>query len=198
MMDRLPEPDIGRRLRLLRQRRGLSQRALARLCGLSANAIGLIERGTTSPSVSTLHRLALALGVPIADLFNEPDEDQLVVMVRKEQRARVERAQVTMEILAGGLSEQCMEPFLATLQPGVGSGAEPVVHLGDEFVFCLEGEVEYRIANRVYHLTAGDSLMFQAHQPHCWYNPGERPARLLLMFHAADEPQKWWRQHLNQ
>ncbi|HFD39355.1 MAG TPA: helix-turn-helix domain-containing protein, partial [Anaerolineae bacterium] len=139
MMDRLPEPDIGRRLRLLRQRRGLSQRALARLCGLSANAIGLIERGTTSPSVSTLHRLALALGVPIADLFNEPDEDQSVVMVRREQRARVERGQVTMEILAGGLSEQCMEPFLATLQPGAGSGAEPVVHLGDEFVFCLEG-----------------------------------------------------------
>ncbi|HFD39698.1 MAG TPA: cupin domain-containing protein, partial [Anaerolineae bacterium] len=91
----------------------------------------------------------------------------------------------------------CMEPFLATLQPGAGSGAEPVVHLGDEFVFCLEGEVEYRIANRVYRLTAGDSLMFQAHQPHCWHNPGEQPARLLLMFHAADEPQKWWRQHLN-
>jgi quercetin dioxygenase-like cupin family protein len=103
-----------------------------------------------------------------------------------------------MENLAEGLSGQCMEPFLVTLQPGAGTGAEPVIHMGEEFVFCMEGQIEYRISDQAYYLEAGDSLMFQANQPHCWFNLGDEPARFLLIFHAVDEPQKWWQQHLNQ
>lgn len=192
------EPSVGQRIRDLRQHRGLSQRALADACKLSANAVGLIERGETSPSVATLHRLALALDVSIADLFSPSDEARGAVLVKRDQRLRVQREKIVMENLASGLSEQCMEPFLATLQPGAGTGAEPVVHLGEEFVFCLEGEVEYRVAGQAYHLESGDSLMFQAYQPHCWRNSGDGPARLLLIFHAAAESQKWWQQHLSQ
>ena len=189
--------NVGRRLRELRQRRGLTQRALARASDLSANAIGLIERGETSPSVSTLHRLALALEVPIAELFVEAGE-QTVVFTKGSQRSRAQRDQIQMENLAEGLSGQCMEPFLVTLQPGAGTGADPVTHLGEEFVFCMEGNIEYRVAGQAYQLEAGDSLMFQANQPHCWCNFGAEPARLLLIFHAAEESKKWWQQHLNQ
>ena len=129
MTERSAGPAVGRRLRNLRQRRGLTQRTLARACDLSANAIGLIERGESSPSVSTLHRLALALEMPITELFVETEE-QTVVLTKKSQRSQTHRGQIQMENLAEGLSDQCMEPFLVTLQPGAGSGADPVVHLG--------------------------------------------------------------------
>ena len=197
MTEQPAEPAVGRRIRELRQRRGLTQRTLAQACDLSANAIGLIERGESSPSVSTLHRLALALDVPIADLFAETDE-KTVVLTKKSHRLQAQRDQIQMENLAAGLSDQCMEPFLVTLLPGVGRGADPVVHLGEEFVFCLEGRVEYRVADHVYQLEPADSLMFQANQPHCACNPHAEPARLLMVFHAAEEAQKWWQQHLNQ
>lgn len=197
MTERPAEPAVGRRLRDLRQRRGLTQRTLAQACDLSANAIGLIERGESSPSISTLHRLALALEVPIAELFTETEE-QVVVLTKKSQRSQARLDQIQMENLAEGLSDQCMEPFLVTLQPGTGAGAEPVAHLGEEFVFCLEGEIEYQVAGQTYGMEAGDSLMFQANQPHCWRNRGAEQARLLLIFHAAKESQKWWKQHLRQ
>ena len=192
-----PEPDVGQRLRQLRKRRGLSQRALAETCKLSTNAVGLIERGESSPSVSTLHRLAVALEVPIAELFSGTEE-RTVVVTKKSQRSQTRRDRIQMENLAEGLSDQCMEPFLVTLQPGAGTGADSIVHLGEEFVFCLEGEIEYQVAGQAYRLEAGDSLVFQAHQPHCWRSLGDRPARLLLVFHAAEASQKWWQQHLNQ
>lgn len=51
-------PDVGAQVRALRQQCGLSLRTLAELCDLSPNTISLIERGESSPSVSTLHRLA--------------------------------------------------------------------------------------------------------------------------------------------
>ena len=121
MTERPAEPAVGQRLRDLRQRRGLTQRRLAQACDLSANAIGLIERGESSPSVSTLHRLALALEVPIAELFTE-SETQTVVLTKKSQRLQAHRGQIQMENLAEGLSDQCMEPYLLlcsrVLEPG--------------------------------------------------------------------------------
>ena len=197
MVERTSEPDVGRRLRDLRQRRRLTQRALAQTCDMSANAIGLIERGECSPSVSTLRRLAMALDVPIVDLFTETEE-QAVVLVKKHHRSQARDDKIQMENLAEGLAGQGMEPFLVTLQPGAGIGATPVAHLGEEFVFCLEGEIEYRIAGQAYRLEAGDSLMFLARQPHCWCNLGDYPAKLLLVAQAAGTAKKWWQQHLNQ
>ena len=79
---------VGFHLRELRQQRGLSLRALGELSELSANAISLIERGATSPSVSTLHRLATALGVHISYFFTEPIEETRVLLTRAEDRAR--------------------------------------------------------------------------------------------------------------
>jgi transcriptional regulator with XRE-family HTH domain len=65
--------DVGQRLRSLRDERQISMRALARRSGLSANALSMIERGLTSPSVSTLNKLAMALEVLITAFFrNEP------------------------------------------------------------------------------------------------------------------------------
>lgn len=73
-------PKVGHQLRSLRNERGLSLRALAELCELSPNTISLVERGETSPSVSTLHRLATALGVPITAFFTEPVEKTHVIL----------------------------------------------------------------------------------------------------------------------
>ena len=59
-----PASEVGQRLRELRQERRLSLRELARLSGISANALSQIERGLTSPSVSTLYRLVEGMNLP--------------------------------------------------------------------------------------------------------------------------------------
>jgi len=73
--------DVGSRLRVLRQERGKSMRALARRSGLSTNALSMIERGRTSPSVSTLYKLSEALEVPITAFFRiEPPRQSIVFL----------------------------------------------------------------------------------------------------------------------
>ena len=165
-MDEISPPDIGPRLRALRKRRGLSLRALAELCGLSVNTISLVERGKTSPSVATLHRLATALGVSMTFFFEEGEEQWDVAFVKADHRTRTRSGSVIMENLGSGLRDQTMEPLLVVLQPGDDSGDEPIVHLGHEFIFCLEGAIEYEIRGDSYLLDAGDSLIFGAHLPH--------------------------------
>lgn len=184
-MNEVSPPDIGPRLRALRKRRGLSLRALAELSGLSVNAISLIERAKTSPSVATLHRLATALGVGITFFFEE-EKPRDVVLVRAGQRSRAMSAGVMMENLGSGLPDQIMEPLLVTLEPGAGSGTEPIVHLGHEFVFCLEGKIEYEVGGDKYLLEQGDSLLFRAHLPHRWRNAGSASSSALLVLQMQE------------
>ena len=176
---------IGVKIKTLRQERGLSLRTLGNLCELSPNTISLIERGISSPSVATLHRLATALGVPIIAFFEEQENYAEVVITRARERRRSGSTRVLLESLGVGLAEQTLEPFLVTLKPGAGAGKPLMAHAGHELVFVLGGELEYEVAGKKYQLFEGDTLLFEAKLPHNWRNLGHEPVRFLLIFQAA-------------
>jgi transcriptional regulator with XRE-family HTH domain len=186
-MSKQEAPDVGSQVRALRQQQGLSMRALSELCELSPNAISLIERGITSPSVSTLHRLATALKVPITSFFENLGRGANVIRSRPGERSFTGSGSVLLENLGSGLVGQTLAPFVVTLQPGADSGPLAMIHTGHELVFCLQGELEYRIEEQSYRLTAGESLLFEAGLPHCWRNPDEaEPSVFLLIFQSAE------------
>jgi transcriptional regulator with XRE-family HTH domain len=182
-----PETNVGRRLRALRTEHGLSIRALAEMSGLNFNTLGLIENGKCSPSVSTLQQLALGLTVPITAFFETDAPKKHLAYVQVGQRADAAFAHGTLADLGAGLAERAMEPFVITLAPNLGSGQTPIVHTGHEFVFCLAGRLLYTIENQAYLLTPGDSLLFEAHLPHCWQNVDVGTTQALLVLCPADE-----------
>jgi transcriptional regulator with XRE-family HTH domain len=190
------QPQVGNRIRELREQRALSLRALAEQCGLSINAISRIERDESSPTVASLHRLAGALSVPITTFFDAGDA-QSTVYVRRDRRMRTQGRGITMDSLGSGLTAQQMEPFLMTLGPGVISAAEPISHSGEEFVFCQEGTIEYQVGEEKYRLETGDTLLFQASQPHVCRNIGDGPATILLVLQAAPDVASSRRHHLD-
>ncbi len=184
-------------MRELRQRRGLSLRALAELCELSPNTISLIERGATSPSVSTLQRLATALGTPITSFFAEEPERTAVILTQANERIRSGSASVTLESLGYGLQDQSCDPFYVTLKGGASSGRQVMTHFGSELVFCLEGAVEYEISGESYRLEPGDSLLFRGELPHRWSNPNTKPALFLMIMQATEQREERVDQHLH-
>lgn len=194
MIERL-EPNVGMRLRALREKRGWSLRELADRCNLSFNAISRIERGETSPTVSTLHSLATALKTPITAFF-EDNSEQATVVVRSDRRLTSYTDGITMESLGIGLRHQHLEPFLVTVEPGAGNGDRPIVHSGEEFVHCVEGTIIYVVNDEAYQLEAGDSLLFEATQPHNFYNPGKTNAGLIMVFQVSDGRYSIGQRHL--
>lgn len=173
--------DVGHRLRMLREMRNISMRGLAQKSGLSANALSMIERGKTSPSVSTLYKLADALGVPITDFFSQPVEKDRVVLVRHDARAQVLFSHGVMDALGGDQFIGPVTPFLVTLQSGARSGPHHMAHSGHEFVFCLHGNLEYQVENRCYNLEPGDSLLFAAELAHAWRNTSGSAVNALIV-----------------
>jgi transcriptional regulator with XRE-family HTH domain len=173
--------DVGRRLRGLRRGLGYSLRALAGESGLAVNTLSLIENGKVSPSVSTLQKVALTLGVPIAAFFETEPPNSDIVHMRADERRNVAFAHGFLEDLGAGMANRTIEPFLITLDPCTDTGATPIVHTGQEFVYCLEGRVDYVIDSQAYELEPGDSLLFEAHLPHRWLNSQTAPSKAILV-----------------
>ncbi|HWQ83221.1 MAG TPA: helix-turn-helix domain-containing protein [Anaerolineales bacterium] len=178
--------DVGERLRILREERGLSMRSLARDSGLSTNALSMIERGRTSPSVSTLVKLAGALGAPITAFFRTEPERSNIVFRKASERTKITIPAGIYEGLGGDAFNGLMEPFILTIDPGSSSGDHDMIHTGQEFALCLEGVIEYALETQLYRLEAGDSLIFAANLRHSWHNPGPGYAKMAVVLSAFE------------
>lgn len=177
---------VGRRLRDLRTKQGFSLRALAERSGLNINTLSLVENGKSSPSVSTLQQLAVAMEIPISAFFESELVEKRVVFTSAADRPQAAFGSTQMQNLGKDLSGNAVQPFVVTIKPRMGSGDRMIVHTGYEFVYCLTGAIRYQIEEEEYILNAGDSLVFEAHLPHCWENTTKETAEILLTLFPSD------------
>jgi transcriptional regulator with XRE-family HTH domain len=188
--------NVGAELRALREEKGLSIRALARASGISANAISMIERGLTSPSVSTLYKMADALKIPITDFFASAPDRQNIVFCKGLERTRVPFQRGIWEGLGGERFVGRVEPFALTLESGATSGPFPITHTGHEFVICLRGQLEYQVEGEIYLLEPGDSLLFSSHLRHKWRNPGPNVTNAVFVLSGFEEGEEAVKRHI--
>lgn len=174
------EQRLGEIVRDLRSRQGLSLRALASRAGFSPSFVSQIERGQASPSISSLERLAQALGVTLGEFFRPVATARVT---RLGERAELTSAWSHAQIEALGPTGpgRALEPMMITLAPGGQSGGRPYSHGGDEFAFVFEGTVRLTLDAEVHDLARGDAATFPAEIPHRWENDGPEPARIVVV-----------------
>lgn len=181
------EQIVAKRLKDLRSRKGYSLRVLAERSGLNINTLSLVENGKSSPSVSTLQQLALALEVPIAAFFESEQIEKNIIFTQAGRRTEETFGSTRMQNLGKNLTGNIVQPFIVTLQPGKGSGDQMIVHTGFEFVYCLRGLIDYQVELEEFTLHPGDSLLFAAHLPHRWENKWDIPGEILMVLYPSDE-----------
>jgi transcriptional regulator with XRE-family HTH domain len=186
----LRNSDVGSRLTYLRNERGLSMRSLAKASGLSTNALSMIERSQSSPSISTLFKISEALGVPITAFFRDEPPLQDIVYCKASQRKQIQIPSGLWEGLGGESYKGNVEPFLFTLEPNASSGSQMMIHTGQEFVFCIRGELEYTVEDKKYRLEEGDNLIFSAHKQHSWRNSGKEQAQVIIIITGFEQGER--------
>src|ERR687883_487358 len=139
------EVDVGERLRALRRFRRCTLRTIAERSGLSESFLSQVERGRSSASIASLRRIAEALGVTIADLF-EPDGAPGPRVLRRDERPALAFGILGKKLLLTPRPLHQLEVFVGELDVGGSTGAEPYVH-GDseELVVVLSGTVQVEL-----------------------------------------------------
>lgn len=180
----MDEKSIGKTIRTIREDAGVTLTALAELTGMAKGSISKIENGATSAPLSTLLRIADALQVPLADFFEEDTTSPRYVLTKAGNGEAINRDGSRFGYTYRGLSlklkDKAAEPFLLTIGPGDPAGE--FRHGGEEFIYMLNGELEFTIGDEVLNLGPGDSLYFHADIIHRTKIIGEENAEFLCIF----------------
>lgn len=184
---------LGLAIRRERQRQQLTIADIGERTGLSRGMLSKIENGQASMSLDSLSRVASALGISMAALFRNLES--------KEGGAQHIRAGAGMEVVRRGTRRghtyhllaydrgptKRFEPFLISMDDQ--SEMFPVFeHPGTEFIYMLQGKLEYRHGKQTYLLEPGDSLTFDGTVPHGPERLVKLPIRFLSIFIYGDAP----------
>ncbi|HAI21997.1 MAG TPA: XRE family transcriptional regulator [Clostridiales bacterium UBA8153] len=169
------------RLRRMRVNSGMTVRSLAQRIGVSASFIYQLEKGESSPSFSTLRKLAevfhSSMSVFLEDRF--PEEWTIVRKGRRKPLFTGEDGCRAELMLFLGPRARRMQPLVLHLDAGKLMHKFIYEHDRDDFVFVCTGTVEISAGDQAHRLEAGDCAYFTFTGPSTIRNCGEGPAELL-------------------
>lgn len=176
-----PYVDVGERLKILREIKGLSQRELAKRAGVTNSTISMIEKNGVSPSVSSLKKVLAGIPISIGDFFTmdfdhiQPEQ----VVFRDDDQPEVGSNNVSLKIIGATIKGRSMDIMRETYAPGADTGPDMLQHEGEEGGVVISGEIELTVGLEVYHLQAGDGYYFNSNRPHRFRNPGNEPCVIV-------------------
>lgn len=171
---------VGRVIRRVRDRSGLSVRSLASKCGFSPSFISQVELGQASPSIASLERIASALGVTMGEFFaNGVTLEPFIVKASDRQVVRSQWSRAKIEMLQPISMVSDIDVFLITLEPEGTSGTHQHTSSEDVLAIVFQGDLFLTLHDKVYQLGKGDTANIPAGTPHRWQNLNKKPAQLL-------------------
>ncbi len=181
-------PIVGKNLRKLRSKRGLSLERLAKASGVSRAMLGQIELGQSTPTINVLWKIARALGVPFSALISDHSAARTTVMPAA--RAKI------LTSHDGAFSSRALFPrdeartvefYELKLQPGKVEKTEPHPPGTVENLIVTQGLLEIVVGEDSYPLDTGDAIIFEADVPHEYRNRGDEPAVMYLVMTYAEK-----------
>lgn len=187
------ELKLGEKIRKLRQERRLTLQELSEVSGLSKPLLSQIENDQVIPPLATLLKIAKGLRVGIHYFFEEEGDRQKFVLVRGNEgpmSSRRPKSDLTQGYLyrplAPGVRHKEIEPFLVEFQNAAWDDSYYYRHPGEEFIYLVEGELEFHYAGETMILKPGDSVYYDSSEPHGYVSIGERKARAVAVLHSPD------------
>lgn len=180
---------IGRAVRELRHKKQITLHDLAAKTGISKSVLEEIESGDVVPPVATLLKLAKIFNVGMATFFEDEAPDMKISITRSGERIKIKRrphhhegeVDYIYESLETHKADKHMEPLLVEFQPLDTGNMVFTNHEGEEFIYVLEGRLEFRTDDRVEILLPGDALYFESEINHSFRSVDEKPAKVIAV-----------------
>ncbi len=189
---------IGTQVRELREKNHYTIEDLAAKTGIERQMLAQIEAHEFIPPIATLIKLAGVLNVSVAWFFQDKTGSDKIALTRRGERVRImrrphhteEEVDYIYESLEIRKVQKHMEPFMVEF-PVRGAGEMVFTrHEGEEFLYLLEGTLEFRSPDQVEILNPGDSIYFESDVDHSFRCLGDTPAKALAVLWQAGNPDR--------
>ena len=174
---------FGERMKAFRVRKGLSLRELSARTGLSVGILSQTERNVTSPSLKTLTKLRIGLGVPLSAFFEDEeapsDGSAHSIVRRKAARPNLNLGEGVHKQLLSPATASNLQVMMLVVAPHGGTGDTVLGVPGEKAAVVLSGSLEITVGSDVIALDEGDAVQFDAETPHAFRNTGTEDAQVL-------------------
>ncbi len=171
--------EIGPRLRSVREREGLSQRALAKRSGISNATISLIESRKLNPSVSVLKRILDGIPMDLSAFFAERASRPEPPVYRADELIEIGRGKISYRQVGRELSGRSIQILHERYAPGADTGKVSLHHGGQEGGVVIRGRLELTVEGERYVLGPGDAYYFDSSKPHHFRNVGPEECEIV-------------------
>ena len=179
--------ELGRKIRQLRLKKKIALVDLGKHTGLSASMLSQLENGKLIPTLPTLARIAMVFDVGLDHFFADKRKGKNFSIVRANERIRFpERADAPnpgffFECLDFNTQDKSMQAYVAEFPQREHKSGTEHVHGGAEFMLVLEGEIAIWYQDEEHILAAGDSVYFDASEPHAYRGLSPAWARAVVI-----------------
>lgn len=171
---------IANNVRAQRAHRGLTLDALAARSKVSRGMLVQVEQGRTNPSVTTLTRIASALGVTVARLV-EVSDVPMVRVVDKTDVVTFNQGDVQARLLVGADMPLILELWDWRLAPGEHHDGDAHPPGTREMLTVLAGELTLSVYGRSHVIGKDDAVLFTADRPHVYANKSSAELRFIMV-----------------
>lgn len=177
---------LAKNLKALRENKKLSLEKVAELTGVSKTMIGQIERGESSPTITTIWKIANGLKVSFTSLVNNPQPDTKVVLREEIPTLSEDNGKYRAYPHFPFQNNRRFEVYTVEIEKGGYLSAEPHIAGTEELITVFDGELTVRVNNNEYTVRNGDSIRFKADRPHTYHNSGETLTRVsMILYYPA-------------
>ena len=171
---------IAKNLKSLREEKKLSLEKVAELTGVSKTMIGQIERGESSPTITTIWKIANGLKISFTSLINNPQPDTKIILKSEVQVLSEDNGKYRVYPYFSFQEDRRFEVYSVEIEKGGFLSADSHGDGTEEFLTVFDGELTVNVNNIEYTVRSGDSIRFKADRPHSYHNSGETLTRLSM------------------
>ncbi|WP_299851972.1 helix-turn-helix domain-containing protein [uncultured Roseovarius sp.] len=173
------ELQIGSRLQMLREEKGLSQRELAKKAGVTAATISLIEQESHAPSLASLHKILCAMSIEMAEFFALPTTRKSLFVYARDELFEVSSGAAELFEMCSERRDKSLQMFLEHYDVGGGTGVEPLSHDGETAVIVITGEITLKTEGETHVIRTGGGFHLFGKSPYKIRNSGTERASIV-------------------
>lgn len=174
---------LAKNLKAFRENKKLSLEKVAELTGVSKTMIGQIERGESSPTITTIWKIANGLKISFSSLIDHPRPDTTVVLKSDIRTLTEDNGKYLVYPQFPFEADKRFEVYSIEIEAGGYHRADPHQEGTEEFLTIFEGELTVCLNDHEYILKDGDSIRFKADKPHAYLNTGGTLTRLSMILY---------------
>ncbi|WP_321860705.1 helix-turn-helix domain-containing protein [Burkholderia cenocepacia] len=169
---------LGNKIRSLRQRLKLTLDETATTAGISKPFLSQVERGRATPSITSLVRIAKALGVTMQYFIDTPTEARSVCRGDALKYFQFADSANSFARLTNPVDGRKLDAILVRIPAGQ-SPSEVTTHAGEEFLYVMRGTVVLTLEDCTFMLSPGDTAHYESTTPHAWHNTADEDAVIV-------------------